>query len=316
MDQNEYTLVEHLHDLRYRLVRAVIGVLVCAVAAFLVAPDLLLLIREPLFSAMERAKTSLAESGHTFDPASVRFVILAPAEYFLSKLKVAGVVGLFIASPWVMYQLWRFIAPGLYKHEQRWAAGFVYSGAFFFCAGGVFAYLAVFPGIFEFFIKDAVVDRVQLTLSIAEYLSLSLKLLIAFGLSFQAPVIVFVLCVGGIVEPKQLTAARPYIVVAGFIVGALLTPPDIVSQVLLALPMVILFELGLIAARVALKVNGTALSRDKREEARAAVEAGTEEAPQDVGEGALAIGCSVVFALIGIGLAIWQAWPLVARLME
>ena len=316
MDQAEYTLVEHLHDLRYRLVRAVVGVLVCAVAAFVVAPDLLLLIREPLFSALEQAKIKLIEAGVDVDPNSVRFVILAPAEYFLAKLKVAAVVGLFIASPWVMYQLWRFIAPGLYKHEQRWASGFVFSGAFFFCAGGAFAYLAVFPGIFEYFIKDALADRVTMALSIAEYLSLSLKLLLAFGVSFQAPVIVFVLCVGGIVEPKQLTAARPYIIVAGFIVGALLTPPDIVSQVMLALPMVLLFELGLLAARITLRFNGTAISRERREEARAAVEAGTETSPEEMGEGALAIACAVIFALVGVGLAVWQAWPLLLRLVS
>ncbi len=113
MDEREQSLTEHLTDLRHRLTRAVLGILVCAVAAFFVAPDLLLLIRQPLFDAMDRAKTALADSGHQFDPAMVRFVILAPAEYFLAKLKVAGVVGLFIASPWVMYQLWRFIAPGL-----------------------------------------------------------------------------------------------------------------------------------------------------------------------------------------------------------
>ncbi len=171
----------------------------------------------------------------------------------------------------------------------------------------------MFPGIFEFFIKDAVVDRVELTLSIAEYLSLSLKLLIAFGLSFQAPVIVFVLCIAGIVEPKQLTAARPYIVVVGFIIGALLTPPDIVSQVLLALPMVVLFELGLIAARIALKVSGTALSREKREEARLAIEEG-REVPAE-GEGTGVIVMSALFALGGISLAVWQLWPVLKGLI-
>ncbi|MCP4501136.1 MAG: twin-arginine translocase subunit TatC [Deltaproteobacteria bacterium] len=263
-DEQEFTLVEHLKDLRFRVVRAMIGIVIVAVITFFIAPGLLDLARLPLDVGLKRAMEFLPNADD-----NVRFVVLAPAEYFLSKLKVTFVAAIFISSPWISYQLWAFVAPGLYFHERRWAMSFVWAGAFFFCAGGYFAYELVFPGIFEFFITDAVKDKVDMTLSIAEYLSMVMKLLLAFGVAFQAPVIVFVLIIAGIVKPDTLAGFRPYIIVGGFILGAALTPPDVVSQAMLALPLMALFELGLIAGRIALKMGGAQLSKEKRAEARA-----------------------------------------------
>ena len=250
MDEREYTLIEHLTDLRKRVVRAGIGVVVVSFACFAFAEQLIELLKVPLEVALEDVSAGKA-----------RFVVISPPEYFLAQLKAALVAGIFISSPWSVYQLWMFVSPGLYEHERRWATGFVISGAFFFCAGGFFAYQLVFPGMFRFFLAATIDANIDMTLSIAEHLSFSLKLLLAFGVTFQAPVIVFVLSLAGIVEPKTLANYRPYVFVAGFILGAVLTPPDILSQTLLALPLLVLFELGLLASRIVIYFKGTPLKR-------------------------------------------------------
>jgi len=258
VDEREYTLIEHLTDLRKRIVRAAIGVAAVAFVALGAADQLIVLLREPLEAALADVSDGKAQ-----------FVVIAPAEYFIAKLKAAMVAGLFVASPWVLYQLWLFVAPGLYPHERRWVTAFVWAGAFFFCAGGVFAYTLVFPGMFRFFLADTVAADVAMTLSVAEHLSFSLKLLVAFGVVFQAPVLVFVLSMAGIVDPKTLAKYRSYVVVAGFIIGAILTPPDIFSQALLAIPLIVLFELGIWVSVLVMKFRGTPISR----EARAAADA-------------------------------------------
>jgi sec-independent protein translocase protein TatC len=185
--------------------------------------------------------------------AEAKFIVISPAEYFIAQLKAALVAGIFLSMPWTLYQVWAFVAPGLYKRERRWASLFIWAGAFFFIAGGAFAYFAVFPGMFKFFIENTMKAGVDMTLSVAEHFGFTLKLLLAFGLVFQAPVIVYVLSMAGLVNPQTLGKYRGVVVVAGFVLGAVLTPPDVLSQVLLALPLVVLFELGLIAAKISLK---------------------------------------------------------------
>lgn len=250
MDEREYTLIEHLTDLRKRVVRAGIGIVGVSFLCFALSEDIITLLRIPLERALEDVSAGAA-----------KFVVIAPAEYFIAQLKAALVAGIFLSSPWSVYQLWLFISPGLYEHEKRWASWFVIAGAFFFVAGGVFAYMLVFPGMFRFFLQATVDAGVEMTLSIAEHLSFSMKLLLAFGVAFQAPVIVYVVCLAGIVEPKTLARYRPYVFVASFILGAILTPPDILSQTLLALPLLALFELGLVAARITIYFKGTPLKR-------------------------------------------------------
>jgi sec-independent protein translocase protein TatC len=258
VDDREYTLIEHLTELRTRVVRAAIGVVLVSFVAFAAAEEIIHLLRLPL----ERALVDVAGG-------KASFVVISPAEYFISQLKAALVAGMFISSPWALYQLWLFIAPGLYKHEQRWASGFVIAGATFFVGGGLFAYFFAFPGMFRFFLASTVSANINMTLSIAEHLSFSMKLLLAFGVAFQTPVIVFVLSMMGILDPKTLTKYRSYVVVGAFILSAILTPPDILSQTLLAIPLILLFELGVFVSRVVLKFRTPPLSRD----ARAAVDA-------------------------------------------
>jgi sec-independent protein translocase protein TatC len=242
LDDREYSLVEHLSELRDKLVRAAIGIFAVSLGAFAVSEDILKLLREP----MDVAVTLVAG-------AEAKFIVISPAEYFIAQLKAAVVAGVFLSMPWTLYQLWSFVAPGLYKRERRWAMMFIWAGAFFFLAGGAFAYFAVFPGMFKFFIENTMKAGVDMTLSVAEHFSFTLKLLLAFGLVFQAPVVVFVLSMAGVVNPRTLGKYRGVVVVVGFVLGAILTPPDVLSQVLLALPLVVLFELGLMAAKVAIK---------------------------------------------------------------
>jgi sec-independent protein translocase protein TatC len=240
LDEREYSLIEHLTDLRVRVQRALLGVGVVSMACFAVAEDLLKLLRLPMDKAVAMVPG-----------ATAKFIVISPAEYFIAQLKAAVVAGIFLSMPWSLYQLWLFIAPGLYAKERRYVVGFCWAGAFFFMAGGAFAYYAVFPGMFKFFVANTMDAGVDMTLSVQEHFGFSLKLLLAFGAVFQAPVIVFVLSVAGIVNPRTLGKYRSYVVVLGFVLGALLTPPDVISQTLLALPLIVLFEFGLIAAKFA-----------------------------------------------------------------
>lgn len=264
MDEREYTLIEHLTELRLRVVRASIGVVLVSLGAFAIAEDIIHLLRIPLERALDEVAAGKAS-----------FVVIAPAEYFIAQLKAALVAGVFLSSPWSLYQVWLFIAPGLYKHEQRWASAFVFAGAFFFIAGGLFAYFFAFPGMFRFFLSATVNADIQMTLSIAEHLSFSMKMLLAFGVAFQTPVIVFVLSMLGVVDPSTLTKYRSYVIVGAFIVGAILTPPDILSQTLLAVPLLLLFEVGVLASRIVLKFRAPPLSRAARAAAEEAASSTT-----------------------------------------
>lgn len=241
MDDREYSLLEHLNELRQRIMRAALGVFPISLATFAVSKDILEILKQPMLQAMRE-----------FPNAKAEFVVIKPMEYIIAQLKAAVVTAIFLAMPWILYQLWLFIAPGLYAKEKRYVMGFVWAGSLFFVAGGVFAYFLVFPGIFRFDIEQTLAANVAQTYSVAEHFSMTLKLLLAFGLAFEAPVIVFILSVAGIVNPATLGRYRSYVFVAAFVVGAILTPPDILSQILLATPLVILFELGLWAARAAL----------------------------------------------------------------
>lgn len=243
LDTREYSLMEHLGDLRDRLMRAAIGVFVVSIGAFAVSGRVLELLKEPVNIAAARLGTV------------PKFIVIAPAEYFIAQLKAAVVVGIFLSMPWTLYQLWLFVAPGLYKKERQYVLVFVWAGAFFFLFGGAFAYYGAFPGMFKFFLEHTANAGVEMTLSVAEHFSFTLKLLLAFGVVFQAPVIVYVLSMAGIVDPYKLSKFRGVVVVVGFIIGAVLTPPDVLSQTMLAVPLVVLFELGLAASKVALKLR-------------------------------------------------------------
>ncbi|HEY4221770.1 MAG TPA: twin-arginine translocase subunit TatC [Myxococcota bacterium] len=269
MDDREYSLMEHLSELRVRLFKALIGVAIIAIAAFFVSDNLLTILRAPMETVMQ------ARYG-----ASAHFVTTGAAEYFVCQMKAALVAGLFIASPWVLYQIWSFIAPGLYDHEKKYAVWFVWAGAFFFCAGAVFSYFFVFPPMYTFFVTQQPADVVMLP-SLEENFGFTLKLLVSFGAVFETPVVIFILSIAGIIDPNTLYKYRRYVVVLAFIIGAVLTPsPDVYSQCLMALPLLALYELGVLVSRIAVKMKGTPLSRKERAVVEAQKKAGAAP-PQD-----------------------------------
>lgn len=170
------------------------------------------------------------------------------ASPFLTPLKLAFVVAVVFAIPVLLYQLWAFIAPGLYKHEQQMVFPLLFSTTFLFYCGMAFAYLVVFPLVFTFFTKVAPVG-VQIMTDINSYLDFIFSMFLAFGIAFEVPVAVVLLVRSGIVDADKLAQKRPYVVLWAFVIAMLLTPPDVISQTLLAIPMLILFELGLFVAR-------------------------------------------------------------------
>lgn len=250
MDEKEYTLVEHLGELRTRLGYALAGLLVATVVSFFFSEGLLRVLREPMDTALR-----------TVHGDTAKFMVTGAAEYIVCQMKAALVAAFFVASPWILYQIWMFVAPGLYDHERRYAGLFIWAGAFFFCAGGVFCYLAVFPTMFEFLVKSIPPDIAMMP-SLEEHFSFTLKMLLAFAVVFETPVFIFVLSMAGVVDPSTLGKYRRYVIVGALIVGAILTPtPDWFSQCLLAGPIIVLFEVGVVVSRLAVKVSGTPLRR-------------------------------------------------------
>ncbi|MDP2339783.1 MAG: twin-arginine translocase subunit TatC [Deltaproteobacteria bacterium] len=258
MDEKEYSLVEHLGELRTRLGRALIGIAVIACAAFAVSDQLLEVLRQPMQAILTEVH----------GPAA-KFIVVGAAEYLVCQMKAALVAGLFIASPWVLYQVWLFVAPGLYDHERRYVMSFVWAGAFFFCAGGAFCYFAVFPSMFRYLVSTLPAD-IALLPSLEEHFSFTLKMLVGFGVAFQTPVVIFILSLAGIVDPNSLNKYRKHVTVISLVVGAILTPtPDPLSMFLLAGPLFVLFELGVLVSRLTLKFSGKPLDRKARAEAEA-----------------------------------------------
>jgi sec-independent protein translocase protein TatC len=261
VDEREYTLIEHLADLRRRIGRAVVGVALLSFVAFGFADALLELIRGPMVDALRTARPG--------DP-DAHFVVRGAAEYLVCQMKAALVVGIFLGSPWVLYQVWLFVAPGLYEHEQRYVVGFVWAGAFFFVAGGLFCYVVVMPSMITYLVA-ATPDDIAIMPGLEENFTFVLKLLLGFGVAFQTPVVIFVLSLAGIVDPSTLGRWRRHVIMICMIAGAVLTPtPDALSMFLLAGPLYVLFELGLLVARVTIAWKGRPLDRRARAEAAAA----------------------------------------------
>lgn len=185
-------------------------------------------------------------------PEGTPLVFLNAPDVFFTYLKIALVLSLFATAPVTFYQLWAFVAPGLYKHERRAFLGYFLSSLVLMLSGAVFAFYVVFPLIFEFFLGFST-EMIQAMPAVKEYLSLVLKLLFAFGLSFQIPIVMMILIRAGLVDVQDLAEKRRYVIVWAFILAAVLTPPDVISQTLLALPMLLLYEIGIILARYSTK---------------------------------------------------------------
>lgn len=226
-------LISHLVELRDRLLRALVAVLIVFLALVYFANDIYTFISAPLVAQL---------------PEGTSMIATDVASPFFTPIKLTLVVSVFVAVPVILYQLWAFVAPGLYQHEKKLVIPLLVSSSLLFYAGVAFAYFVVFPLVFGFFTSIAPAD-VEIATDIASYLDFILALFMAFGIAFEIPVAIILLVWTGVVTPAELKAKRPYIVVAAFIVGMLLTPPDIISQTLLAIPMCLLFEIGLLFAR-------------------------------------------------------------------
>lgn len=227
-------LVVHLTELRDRLLRALLAVLLVFICLFPFANEIYTFVSEPLRELLPPGTTMIATE------------VASP---FLTPFKLTLVASIFLAIPVVLYQAWSFIAPGMYRHEKRLAIPLLVSSTLLFYAGAAFAYYVVFPLIFAFFTSIGPEDITIMT-DINSYLDFVLKLFFAFGLAFEIPIVAVLLIWSGITTADALAKKRPYIIVGCFILGMLLTPPDIISQSLLALPMWLLFELGVYFGRL------------------------------------------------------------------
>lgn len=236
MSDHEYpesSLVEHLIELRARLVRAIIGLLVVLLLLLPFSRTIYTWLAEPLISQLPNGQTMIATN---------------PAGAFFAPLKLTFFVAVFVAVPWLLYQLWSFVAPGLYAREKRLAVPLLVSSLLLFYLGCAFAYFLVLPAVFHF-LTTFRPEVIAITPDANAYLDFVLAIFFAFGSSFELPVAMVILVLLGWVTPQQFKDSRGYAVVGIFIVAAVLTPPDVVSQLLLAIPMCVLYELGIHAAR-------------------------------------------------------------------
>ncbi|MBO6558097.1 MAG: twin-arginine translocase subunit TatC [Pseudomonadales bacterium] len=233
IDQGQ-PLVEHLIELRTRILHAILSVLII----FL-----------PLFAFSNEIYTYISEPLRQFLPEGTTMIATEVASPFLTPFKLTIVLAVFIAMPYILHQLWSFIAPGLYSNEKKVAAPLLASSIILFYTGIAFAFYVVFPLVFGFFTSVAP-DGVTIMTDINRYLDFVLKLFFAFGLAFEIPIATVLLIWTGATTADAMGKKRPYVIVGCFIVGMLLTPPDVISQILLALPMWLLFETGIVFARV------------------------------------------------------------------
>ena len=232
-------LVTHLTELRDKLLRALLAVLIMFICLFPFANDIYAFVSQPLRALLPEGATMIATE------------VASP---FLTPFKLTLVAAIFLAIPYVLYQIWSFIAPGMYKREKRLAIPLLVSSIMLFYAGAAFAYFAVFPLIFAFFTSVGP-EGITIMTDINSYLDFVLKLFFAFGLAFEIPIAAVLMIWSGITTPQALASKRPYIIVGCFIFGMLLTPPDIISQSLLAIPMWILFEVGVFFGRFVQRTN-------------------------------------------------------------
>jgi sec-independent protein translocase protein TatC len=235
----EETFISHLIELRDRLVKASIGIaLICAALMLWPGPAAIYdYIARPMIAALPVGSKMIATG------------VIAP---FLVPMKVTLVIAFILALPWVFYQLWAFIAPGLYTHEKKLVLPLVLSSSLLFMGGVAFCYFFVFGRVFKF-IGDFAPSSIAVTPDIENYLDFVMSMCLAFGATFEVPVVVVILVRMGVVSVAKLKEVRPYAIVGAFVIAAIVTPPDVVSQLALALPMCLLFELGLMIAPVFVK---------------------------------------------------------------
>lgn len=226
-------LITHLIELRNRLLKAVICVLVMFALLVYWANDIYTLLASPLTERLPEGATMIATN------------VATP---FFTPIKLTIIASVFLSVPFILYQLWAFVAPALYKQEKRLVYPLLVSSTLLFYTGVAFAYYIVFPLVFGFLTSTAP-EGVTMATDISSYLDFVLTIFLAFGVCFEVPVAIILLCWTGVTTPEDLRAKRPYIIVAAFVIGMLLTPPDVFSQTLLAIPMWLLYEIGTVIAR-------------------------------------------------------------------
>ena len=233
-DNEKMPLTAHLEELRTRLIRSLIVVGICFVVCYGFKEKLFWIVSRPLIQVM---------------PPGSFMIFTGLPEAFFTYLKISFFAGLFLASPYVLYQIWKFISPGLYQAEKKYVVPFVITSTLLFISGICFGYFLVLPPAFKFFV-DFSTDFFKPMFTLKEYLSLTLKLLLAFGIVFEIPVFLFFLTKIGIVNSRTLAKKRKYAILIIFIAAAILTPtPDAFTQILMALPMMVLYEVGILVSR-------------------------------------------------------------------
>jgi len=266
----EDTFLSHLVELRDRLLRMILSVLAVFLALAYWAPDIYTLLARPLLASLPQGGQMIAT-----DVVGV----------FLVPVKVTLLVAFVVVLPYVLYQAWAFVAPGLYTHEKRLVLPLVVTSWLLFLVGMAFAYFVVFPAVFKFMAAIAPTGVAWMT-DIEKYFSFVLTTFIAFGVTFETPVAVVLLAKMGIVSIEKLKEARPYVVVGAFVVGAIFTPPDVISQLLLAVPLCILYEVGLqVAAVVTRAAPATAAEGEGDQRAPSPAEMERELDRAESGEG-------------------------------
>jgi sec-independent protein translocase protein TatC len=231
---SEQPFISHLVELRDRLIRCIVVVLLVFVGLSFKANELYGLLAGPLTKHM---------------PTGSQMIAIGVASPFMAPMKLALVASVFLAMPFILYQVWAFIAPGLYQHEKRLALPLLVASILLFYAGMLFAYFAVFPIIFQFLVLTTPPGVAVMT-DINQYMDFVLTLFFAFGVAFEVPIVTILLVASGMFTRESIAEKRPYAIVVAFVIGMVLTPPDVVSQTLLAIPIWLLFELGLLFSRL------------------------------------------------------------------
>lgn len=227
------TFISHLLELRNRLLKIVLGLVLCVIAFLPFSNELYTWLAQPLLSHM---------------PVGTHMIATAVTTPFLVPMKVSTLVAIVVSLPYTLYQAWAFVAPGLYTHERRFIGPLIIASTSLFLAGMAFAYFVVFPVLFGFITASAP-QGVAVMTDIGSYLDFVTTMFVSFGLAFEVPIAVVILVKFGIVKVDMLKEARPYVIVGAFIVGAVLTPPDVISQIMLAIPLWFLYEAGVFVAR-------------------------------------------------------------------
>ncbi len=249
-EDKEMSLIQHLLELRDALTKGILAIIVMFFILFPFANELYTFISEPL---------------NRYLPEGTSMIATGVASPFLTPFKLTFILAIYLAMPFLLYQVWKFVSPALYTHEKQLLGPILFSSSFLFYAGGLFAYFVVFPLVFKF-LSTTAPDGVTIATDIALYLDFVIKMFFAFGIAFEVPIVVVALILTGMVKVEKLKHARPYVIVGAFVIGMLLTPPDVISQTLLAVPMWLLYEVGVIVGDIVKKRRDEAKAKREAEE--------------------------------------------------